>query len=172
MQRLLIILFVFSTMIIACNSKKKLSNEEQQKSDNELVVVDATHPLIIYKTKGDYSDFVPVILSEDKQKIVSFPDPTDLYFHGELAKPVNLSDGYLLDVRGIGPNVAFTSITYETYAAMSKPPSIEELLSAILDSDPIVELYVCSSGVDHEKDIQRINKYIEEGKLDEFCEKK
>src|ERR1044071_4992028 len=68
-------------------------------------------PAIVYKTKADYSNYVPVILSEDKSKIVSYPDPKDV----QSAAPVKLKNGYLLDNRGINKNVAFLRWTYEEY---------------------------------------------------------
>lgn len=61
----------------------------------------------IYRTNGDYRDKVPVNLDAARSTVVSYPAPTDL-----TALPVQLADGYLLDLRGIGPNTAFTSYTY------------------------------------------------------------
>ena len=78
----------------------------------------------IYKTKGDYSRYVPVELTDDKTRISSFPDVKDVYLDGKLAMPTALTGGYLLDNRGIGPNVAFLSITYEEYSRIEEDPDL------------------------------------------------
>ena len=36
-------------------------------------------PLVIYKTKKDYSKNIPVILSDDRTKVVSYPDVKDIF---------------------------------------------------------------------------------------------
>jgi len=58
-------------------------------------------PCIIYRTRSDYSMYVPVTLSADKSKIVSYPDIKDIYFNGKLSVLTLLADGFLLDNRGI-----------------------------------------------------------------------
>ena len=58
-------------------------------------------PCIIYRTRSDYSMYVPVTLSADKIKIVSYPDIKDIYFNGKLSVLTLLADGFLLDNRGI-----------------------------------------------------------------------
>ena len=64
-------------------------------------------PTTLYKTKADYNNKVPVTLSEDKTKIVSYPSPKDVFYNGNFAYPTPLAQGYLLDNRGIGKNVAY-----------------------------------------------------------------
>lgn len=95
-------------------------------------------PAIVYKTKADYYDKVPVTLSADKTTIISYPAPSDLYRDGQLAYPTRLAKGYLLDNRGIGKNVAFTNYTYEVYAKLPKAPSEKELLNSIIDDTPLL----------------------------------
>jgi len=102
-------------------------------------------PTIIYKTREDYSQYVPVSMSEDKTEISSFPGIKDVYYKGKLAYPAELHDGFLLDNRGIDQNVAFLKITYEEYSQMSKLPSTEEMMELILDNDPITEMFNCGS---------------------------
>ncbi|RYE23479.1 MAG: hypothetical protein EOP51_10340 [Sphingobacteriales bacterium] len=105
--------------------------------------VNITGPkLVVYKTKGDYSNMVPVGLSEDKSRIVSYPAPTDIKVAGGYLKPSKLAKGYLLDNQGIGKNVAFLNISYEAYAKMDQL-SRDELYTKIADKDPLVELYDC-----------------------------
>ena len=76
--------------------------------------VASSAPALLYKTKGDYADLVPVTLSEDRLSIVAYPAPSDLA--GHLPRPTALAQGYWLDNRGIGPNTAFLKLTYADYA--------------------------------------------------------
>ena len=99
------------------------------------------------------------MLSEDKKNIVSYPDIRDVYFKGNLAYPTPLAKDFLLDNRGIGPNVAFLNITYEAYRDLSKTPSIDELMKLILDKDPITVMFQCgyrSQYADPEKELNNI----------------
>jgi hypothetical protein len=122
-------------------------------------------PCIIYKTKRDYSRYVPVMLSEDKNKIVSYPDIRDIYYKGNLAYPTALNDGFLLDNRGIGPDVAFLNITYEAYRDLSKTPSIGELMKLILDKDPIQEMFQCGYRSQYSDPEKELNNIISSGNL-------
>ena len=96
---------------------------------------------IVYKTKADYSKYVPVTLSDDKSKIVSYPAPQDVFTAGKLAIPTELPHGFWLDNRGIGPNSCFIKITYEEYSKMASSPSPDELYKLIIDKDPFTEMY-------------------------------
>ncbi len=69
---------------------------------------------VIYKTNGNFSNNVPITLSADSKKLISFPAPSDIT---EQTAPIKLSQGYWLDRRGISPNTAFTKFTYRQYAA-------------------------------------------------------
>ena len=76
---------------------------------------------IVYSTRGDYLDLVPIGLRDNKTKVSYVADPTDLYYitgNGDtiiFGKPTRLVNNYLLDNRGIWTNVAFLNITYEEY---------------------------------------------------------
>ncbi|MEI6455763.1 MAG: hypothetical protein WCO93_05700, partial [bacterium] len=96
---------------------------------------------IVYKTKKDYSLLVPVILSKERTFIVSYPDVADIRTSDGFTLPTSLTGGYLLDNRGIGPDVAFLSFTYESYAAMPRTPAAAELFGKIIDKDPLLEIY-------------------------------
>ena len=124
-------------------------------------------PCIIYKTKKDYYQNVPVMLSEDKLVIVSFPDPKDLFFNGELAFPERLEEGYLLDNRGIGPNVAFLKITYDEYSRLTVAPGADELFRMIMDADPLVVMYDCGRRNQFSNPVDAMNQLIRTGKLTE-----
>jgi hypothetical protein len=43
--------------------------------------------LLVYKTKGDYKNYVPVMLSDDKSRIISYPDPKDIKAGGDKLMP-------------------------------------------------------------------------------------
>lgn len=117
----------------------------------------------IYKTKNDYSNNVPVILDETGTKIVSYPDPKDI---NENSKPTELSNGYLLDNRGIGQNVAFTSYTYDEYSKLSSAPSTTELMNSIIDSNPLTSIVDCGSRTDYSENlVSEVNNYIKKNKL-------
>ena len=116
---------------------------------------------IIYKTKKDYRSFVPVTLSEDKTKIVSYPNPKDVFYEGVLAYPTELNKGYLLDNRGINNNVAFLNINYENYSKLEEVPLLDELFSMILDKDPLIEMYNCGNRYTFKNGISDLNKFID-----------
>ena len=140
---------------------------EAKKTDKDKVILNfkAGPQTIIYKTKKDYSKFVPVILSEDKSKIVSYPHPKDVFYKGELAYPTELKNGYLLDNRGININVAFLNITYEDYSKLEKIPLLLELFSMILDKDPLIEIYNCGNRDTFKNEISDLNKLVENNGL-------
>ena len=118
---------------------------------------EALPPIIVYKTTKDYSKNVAVTLSEDKKRIVAYPAPTDV---SERSYPTALQKGYWLDNRGISPNTAFLSITYEEYAKLKKTPSLDELYKMIVATDPIKKMYLCGRGTTHDGIISEMNALI------------
>jgi hypothetical protein len=122
-------------------------------------------PCIVYKTKQDYFDKVPVILSPDRSKIVSFPDPADLRLPDGYPTPLRLDSGYLLDRRGISSGVAFLNITYAGYAAFASVPPVNYLAANILDSDPLTAMYECDLKRDDPELVEKLNRLIGEGEL-------
>jgi hypothetical protein len=122
-------------------------------------------PCIIYRTRSDYSMYVPVTLSADKSKIVSYPDIKDIYFNGKLSVPSLLVDGFLLDNRGIGLQVAFLSYTYEEYSRLSSTPPATDLMNILLDKDPLVEMYQCGQRSQYTDIEQELNVLITSGEL-------
>lgn len=91
----------------------------------------------IYKTSGDFDNLVPITLSADGRSVVSFPAPSDLT--GQ-STPVKLTDGWLLDRRGVGRHTAFTRYTYAEYAALAQAPSPEALLKAVIPGAVVTQL--------------------------------
>lgn len=158
MKNILLILMA-ALMLTACHTQKKTAESKPKSAESETTISEDGSPVpnataskaaslamaspkvIIYKMKKDYSHHVPVILSEDKKSLVSYPDPKDVYYNGRLAYPTPLNDGYWLDNRGIGPNVAFLSYTYEEYSNFTDVPDINTLYKKIIDKDPIKEMW-------------------------------
>lgn len=147
---------LITALMFSCKPAK---NVTEKNNDMTAAAVEQT---IIYKTIRDFSKFVPVTMNTDRTQIVSYPAPTDLLYNGKPALPVQLANGYWLDNRGIGPNVAFTSYTYEEYAALSEVPSLKVLLSKIIEKYPLAEMYFCGRR-DSYKNIDDLNKLIENG---------
>lgn len=111
---------------------------------------DALAPLIIYKTTRDYSNNIPVVLNDTKDKIISYPAISDIYLNGEFAKPNNLSNDFMLDNIGIFPGSVFTSYTFEEYSKLDNIPTLKEFTDRIIDKDPITEMYNCGKRTDFE----------------------
>lgn len=123
---------------------------------------------IIYKTRADYHELVPVIMNAAKDDIVSFPAPGDLKYKGRPALPTDLADGFLLDNRGINENSAFLGITYEDYMALEKTPSKDELLGMIIDRDPFTVMYDCGKRGQYRNEVDELNALIRAGDFSRF----
>lgn len=140
-----------------------------RKNNQPLNTVDYSGPsTLVYKTRKDYFKNVPVTLSEDKSKIVSYPAISDVYYKGQLAYPTKLEKGYLLDNRGININTAFLSLTYEEYIKLKDVPKLSELYSLIIDKDPFTELYNCGNRYKFKDEINELNEIIKSDKLKDF----
>jgi hypothetical protein len=118
---------------------------------------------IIYRTRSDYSVNVPVTLSDDKTRIVSYPDIKDIYYNGRLSVPTLLSEGFFLDNRGIGAGVAFLSYTYDEYSKLASTPPAAELMKKIIDKDPLVEMYDCGKRSQYSNPEEELNAMIRAG---------
>lgn len=164
----IVLLILVASVITSCGSNKKVDSNKQK----EAMVIDfsAGPPTFIYKTVGDFQNLVPVILSDDKSTIVSYPHPRDIYYKGELAIPVKLAEGFLLDNRGINANVAFISLTYEEYSKLESAPAPDSLFSMIVEIDPLVSLYNCGNRHQYDDEINQLNSIINNGYLDK-CKK-
>ncbi len=147
MKRITLLFLI--AILVSCNATKM-----NYGSTNALA------PVVVYKTTGDYFNLVPITLNATKDKVLSYPAPSDLYINGELAIPGKLRKGYLLDQRGINANSAFTSFTYEDYSQMESAPSTIDLLNSIADSDPFEEMYNCGK-INEFKNLEKdLNKLI------------
>ena len=150
-------------LLISCTNK--VTPQGASGSPNVKQAGIPSAPCIIYKTKKDYSRYVPVMLSDDKKNIVSYPDIRDVYFKGSLSYPTALTDGFLLDNRGIGPDAAFLNITYEAYITLNKTPSIDELMKNLLEKDPLTEMYQCGNRSQYSDPERELNNLISAGNL-------
>ena len=109
--------------------------------------------------------YVPVTLSADKSRIVSYPDSKDIYYNGKLSVPTLLAHGFLLDNRGIGAQVAFLDYTYEEYSKLSAAPHAADLMSLLKDKDPLLEMYQCGQRSQYSDIEKELNDLITSGKL-------
>ena len=126
----------------ACQSTRENNNVSQenivvQQPQKNLSM--AMPNAIIYKTKADYSNLVPIMMDDTKTSVVSYPDPVDVK---SVKKPTLLENGFLLDNFGIGKNVVYTDYTFEEYAALEKVPELDEIMQHIIDKEPLVAYYV------------------------------
>jgi hypothetical protein len=124
--------------------------------------------VMIYKTNADYFRHVPVTLSEDKKSIMSYPAPGDVFFNGDLAYPVKLEDGFLLDRRGITANSGFLNWTYYEYSRFEKTPSPDELMKMMLNPDPFTIIYDCGKSSKYKDLENELNEKIRTGKFADF----
>jgi hypothetical protein len=116
---------------------------------------------IIYKTRNNYSKNVPVTMNAAKSEIVAYPSPKDVYYNGKLATPTALANDFWLDNRGIGTNTAFLKLTYEEYAKLGQAPPMTEMLTMIVDNDPIIEMYNLGTRSRFKDEVTEINELIE-----------
>lgn len=158
-------------MVIAgCKTHKMTRRDSKDKAEIVTDYTASAHALV-YKTKADYNNLVPVILSDDKSEIVSYPDPEDIKSRSGYPQPHALIHGYLLDNRGIGSNVAFINMTYREYSRLEKAPDLQELYNLILDKDPLTELYDCGIRKDFTDPAAQLNGLIEGNELLTRCKR-
>ena len=121
--------------------------------------------VMVYKTKGDYSNLVWVQLSADKKTVTAYPDPKDVLKQ----TPIKLTNGYYSG--GVGVNTAFVNIRIEKYVKFKTLFSPEQLATLIVNRNPFSELYNCGASNGTGQDITRINSIIESGSLSTSCTK-
>lgn len=167
-MKTIIPLFVI-IVFCSCKANNNLTQKTNTSQTSVATVNDNRPHLMVYKTKADYNNYVPVILSDDKTKIISYPHPTDLKVGDKLQLPTLLHEGYLLDNRGLGKNVAFVKINYEEYSKLQSVPTLKELYDLIIDKNPLIELYDCGIRTDSIDDINKLNNLIDSKKLRSVC---
>ena len=154
------------TMCKATKDKSATTNAQLTKPEkkNEMVIggEQQVAPAIVYKTRADYKNFVPVTLNSDRSAIQSYPAPTDVYYKGQLAVPTELTNGYLLDNRGVNAQTAFLDITYEEYSQL-KEVNLDFLWKRIKDATPLLELYNCGNRSDSDNEVEELIQIIQQG---------
>lgn len=133
------------------------------------MAAERTRPLMVYSTRQDVHDKVPVGLSDDKQHIISYPQPKDLMLEGKLRLPTKLAKGYWLDNKGIGLNTGFLKMTYAEYAALPSAPSVADLEAALLDRDPLESLCDCGTRGTMADPVKAIGDMLKSGGLRQGC---
>ncbi len=165
----ILLIFLSSMIVISCsNSKVNKTRQKETKNDIEEIKATAGPKVIIYKTKADYFQNVPVALNEERTVVASYPGIKDIYYKGEFAFPTKLNNGFLLDNRGINEHVAFLKFTYEEYSKLEKTPESAELYNSIIDKDPITEMYYCGSKFDYKDLMNELNEVIDSNDLSSF----
>ena len=155
--------------LIGCCTTNKNTRINTDTTMNFKPDYSAGPPTVVYKTRADYYYNVPVILSEDKSEIVSYPHPNDIKIDSNFQLPTRLNGGYLLDNRGITKNVAFLKLTYEEYSKLENPLSLKEMYDLIIDKDPLTEFCNCGNRLIFKDLSEQLNKLIEENKLRSTC---
>ena len=125
--------------------------------------------VLIYKTKRDYRNLVPVVLSPDKKQVESYPAPADLPTGSATVLPVLLHKGYLLDKIGIGTNTAYTQYTYAAYRNLKELPPPSILVKKLKDKNPLTELYDCGPRNSSNGTVKQLNMIIDSGQLSTKC---
>jgi hypothetical protein len=167
-MKILISLLLFS--IVGCMTSNRTAVKTQTSDEKEFTPqFNRGHPTLIYKTSSNYKNLVPILLSDDKSEIVSYPHPTDLIVGSGYALPTILNNDYLLDNRGINKNVAFLKLTYEDYAKLQNAPGLKELYSLIIDKNPLIELCDCGNKNAFTNIEVQLNKLIDSNILRSKC---
>ena len=135
LKRIFLLLLGFS-LFSCCSTVKKVADV------NTDAIFDMPN-VIVYKTTKDYSNNVPVIMDAERTRIVRYPAPVDVRRGNSYANPIQLKNGYWLDCFGINQNVVFLDYTFEQYANLSEVPTIEALMSHIVDNYPLDEMWNC-----------------------------
>lgn len=163
-------IFLSPLFFASCLSNQKLSQTNTRDSAQLLPTPQFTPgpATLVYKTKNNYNNLVPILLSADKKEILSYPDPRDLRHQPE---PSTLKEGYLLDNRGIGLHVAYLKLTYEEYAALTRPPSIDELRKMTIDTNPLITLYDCGNRNTFSDVQKELDQIISSGRLSKLCKR-
>lgn len=166
-MKLKALIVILSVIFISCKSSEEMNSKTNEISFGGSAI--PSPPVLVYKTKKDYNNRVPVLLNDNKTQIVSYPDPKDIKVGGNFLLPTSLQNGYLLDNKGIGKNVAFLKYTYEEYAKLKSLPTLQELYDNILDESPLLELCDCGNKSKYADIKKELNEYISKDILRTEC---
>jgi hypothetical protein len=158
-------LFLVVTLFVSTSCGRQ--SNALSKKGNEITVPEP--PVIIYKCSANYIDNVAVSLTSDGKSIESFPAPSDIRAMLNSVKPVELSNGFLLDRQGININSAFLNYTFKEYSRLGSTPRASDLLNEIKGEDVITEIYKCPFRRSDPQLTEKLNQLIKEKRLDK-CE--
>ncbi len=152
---------LLAILFVHCSSAPKESN-------NPHIQKGITKRVIIYKTKFNYYNFVPVTMNKEKTEIMSYPAKEDLVLDSMFTLPIPLEGAFMLDKRGINSQSAFLNLPYLEYYLMKEIPRVDSLMTMIKDSDPFEEIYDCGSATDYSDLVKELNQKIIEKDFSKF----
>lgn len=130
-------------------------------------------PMIICKTRQDYSDFLSISLTEDKSKVSSYPGPTDI---DDNDKPIKLANDYYTSL--IWLDYVYTDIRIDDWGRIWDSIHVNNIQTSlflydhIIDFDPFVEFYVDYERiVDYYPDTTFLNAIIKNKELIKYFER-
>lgn len=162
-------LFLMTMLVVGCTISKKAEKTDASSIPDVVPVFEPGPHVMVYRTKTDLRENVPVLLTADGKDIVSYPHPSDLSVDGKLKLPTPLKNGYLMDNRGINQYLGFLKLTYSEYDKLEEAPSLAELNEMIIDREPLIEICDCglrSAFTDIEN---QLNQLIEKDRLKSVC---
>lgn len=164
-----LVLFIVLFILTGCTSGKKSTKSQTSGTIEFIPLFSNNQPTFVYKTNANYNNLVPVLLSDDKSEIISYPDPKDLKAGYTYLLPTLLAKGYLLDNKGINKNVAFLKLSYQEYSELKEIPSVKDLYGYIFDKEPLFELCDCGDRSAFLDITNQLNNIIENNKLQTVC---
>lgn len=165
------VLFAIVPLLFSCHCAKGTGTVDTASGNTELPGLSATAHLLVYRTKADHRAQVPVLLSDDGSRILSYPHPRDLGTGGNMSIPLELGEGWLLDRRGIGVNVGFLRTTYAEYAELGNAPTVTELEALLVDRDPLTDLCDCGPRSGFTDPVAQLTSIILHDSLDLRCKR-
>lgn len=146
--------------MLACGSKRV--------SKKEAVAISPSFmpgpSVIIYKMKEDFHKLVPVMLNEDRSKIIQYPSRGDVKDLNLM--PLKLKKGFWLDRKGIGAKTALLSYSYEDYASLATEPNLDSLYKMIKVKEPFTLMYNCGNKYSYKNLEKELNGLIKFKLLD------
>jgi hypothetical protein len=95
---------------------------------------DTTIEIYKFKAGKDYSNNVPVELSEDNERITSAPGSINTRW------PIELTDNYCLN-GSMGVNSGYLSLTIAEYNSLDIIPGVDSLYNLLTEKEPYIEYY-------------------------------
>lgn len=127
-------------LLASCASKKREASIPSVPSLQPALIggkpSEALPRAAVYKMIGAATAANVPVQVDAEGNIISYPGPADV--RGQ--EPIPLSNGYLLDRRGISSDSRFTRYTYAEYSSLKTAPTVAELKAAIIPDARVVDL--------------------------------